>query len=105
MLQSLPAHQRGIFVLREVMGCSASETAQILELSVLAVNSALQRARAAVSDGVGRPGPLLRERVERYARAIERADLATSSSTPNRGWSPSSRPPPEVSDESGPLRS
>jgi RNA polymerase sigma-70 factor, ECF subfamily len=76
MLQLLPASQRGVFVLREVMGCSASETALVLELSVSAVNSALQRARAALTGGLSRPGRLPRERVENYAQAIERADVA-----------------------------
>ncbi len=76
MLQALPAAQRGVFVLREVLGWSAAETAQVLQLSVPAVNSSLQRARAAVSAGAGRPGPLSGGRVERYAKAIERADVA-----------------------------
>lgn len=75
MLQALPARQRGVFVLREVMGCSASETAQVLETSVPSVNSALQRARAALGDGAARPRDLQPERIERYARAIERADV------------------------------
>lgn len=75
MLQTLPARQRAVFVLREVMGCSASETAEVLGASVPAVNSALQRARAAVGGGAVRPGPPPPDRVERYARAIEDADV------------------------------
>lgn len=78
MLQVLPARQRGVFVLREVMGWSASQTAQVLESTVPAVNSALQRARVAVGQEAARPRPLHRdqvERVERYARAIEHADV------------------------------
>ena len=79
MLQALPARQRGAFVLREVLGCTAAETAAVLETSVPAVNSALQRARAALDAGCRhhhcRPGQLEPERVERYARAIERADV------------------------------
>jgi RNA polymerase sigma-70 factor (ECF subfamily) len=78
MLQVLPARQRGAFVLREVLGCTASEAAAVLETSVPAVNSALQRARAALAPAAGSitaPAPLERERVERYARAIERADV------------------------------
>jgi RNA polymerase sigma-70 factor, ECF subfamily len=78
MLQALPARQRGVFVLREVLGCTAAETAVVLETTVHAVNSALQRARAAVSSaGVTgtTAGSLAPDRVERYARAIERADV------------------------------
>ena len=83
MLQLLPARQRGAFVLREVLGCSAAETATVLETSVPAINSALQRARAALAPAAGAgavagaaSGSLEPERVERYARAIERADVA-----------------------------
>jgi RNA polymerase sigma-70 factor (ECF subfamily) len=43
---------------------------------VSAVNSALQRARAAVRDRTSRPAPLRPGTVERYARAIEEADVA-----------------------------
>jgi len=76
VLQALPPRQRGVFILRDVLGHSAAETAAILELSVAAVNSALQRARAAVRDRTSRPTRLRRETVERYARAIEQADVA-----------------------------
>jgi RNA polymerase sigma-70 factor (ECF subfamily) len=75
MLQALPPRQRGVFVLREVMGYSASETAEVLESSVPAVNSALQRARTGIGGGPARPCPLQADRVERYARAIEQADV------------------------------
>jgi len=76
VLQALPPRQRGVFILRDVLGHSAAETAAILELSVTAVNSALQRARAAVRGRASRPAPLRDETVERYARAIEQADVA-----------------------------
>jgi RNA polymerase sigma-70 factor (ECF subfamily) len=78
MLQALPARQRGAFVVREVLGCTAVETAAVLGTSVPAVNSALQRARAALNaaDPAATAGaPIEPERVERYARAIEHADV------------------------------
>lgn len=74
VLQALPPRQRGVFILRDVLGHSAAETAAVLELSVTAVNSALRRARVAVRGQASRPAPLRRETVEDYARAIERAD-------------------------------
>lgn len=75
VLQTLAPRQRGVFILRDVLGYSAAETAAILELSVTAVNSALQRARAAVGN-TSRPARLRSETVEHYARAIEQADVA-----------------------------
>jgi RNA polymerase sigma-70 factor, ECF subfamily len=83
-VQHLPPRQRAVLILRDVLGWSASETAEVLEGSVAAVNSALQRARTRLQE-LGRPGhhdwaPLTpatdeeRLLVQRYMDAHARAD-------------------------------
>ena len=80
-LQLLPARQRAALILRDVLGFSASEAAEALDLTAAAVNSALQRARAALANP-GRDVELIREPdrsesevVDRYAAAFEQADV------------------------------
>ncbi|MEV4351378.1 RNA polymerase subunit sigma-70 [Actinoplanes sp. NPDC049596] len=82
-LQYLPARQRAVLLLREVLGFSAAEVAGMLGMSVAAVKSALQRARARLDevdpdpDSVVEPvEPRARELLGQYIAGFENADLA-----------------------------
>lgn len=81
-LQLLPAKQRAVLILRDVVGWEASECATLLDLSVAAVNSALQRARATLAARADtRTAPVVvddratTELLARYVRAWEHADV------------------------------
>jgi RNA polymerase sigma-70 factor, ECF subfamily len=80
-LQYLPPKQRAVLLLREVLAFPAAEVAETLGLSVPAVKSALQRARARLDevapsrDDVLEPSePRARELLERYMAAWAAAD-------------------------------
>jgi RNA polymerase sigma-70 factor (TIGR02960 family) len=79
-LQVLTPRQRAVLILRDVLGLSAAEVAAVLELSVAAVNSALQRGRSrlpADRDCVAEPSEAReRELLDRYVAAFENADVA-----------------------------
>ena len=86
-LQLLPANQRAVLILREVLGFSAQEVADSLDTTVASVNSALQRARKTVEERVPEESQQetlraigdaeLRELVDRYVDAWERNDVET----------------------------
>ncbi|WP_345346435.1 sigma-70 family RNA polymerase sigma factor [Actinoallomurus liliacearum] len=85
-IQHLPPRQRAVLILRDVLGWPAAETAALLEMSVAAVKSALQRARPVLREHLperravqASATPLAereRELLRRFMAAHERADVA-----------------------------
>jgi RNA polymerase sigma-70 factor, ECF subfamily len=81
-LQHLPPRQRAVLILREVLRWKASEVAELLETTVASVNSALQRARSALSardvsatSGSQPMDEAQRALLDRYVDAFERYDM------------------------------
>jgi RNA polymerase sigma-70 factor (ECF subfamily) len=84
-LQHLPANQRAVLILREVLGFSAQDTAESLDTTVASVNSALQRARKTVDERLPEQSqqatlralgdPALRDLVQSYVDAMDRGDV------------------------------
>jgi RNA polymerase sigma-70 factor (ECF subfamily) len=85
-LQHLPPRQRAVLIVRDVLGWPADETAKLLDVSVAAANSALQRARLTLRQRLpergadwtpaSAPDPDEREILRRYVEAFQRADVA-----------------------------
>jgi RNA polymerase sigma-70 factor, ECF subfamily len=81
-LQHLPARQRAVLILREVLRWQAAEVAELLDTTVASVNSALQRARATLAgrDLSGPPvaevmSPQQQNLLELYVEAFEKYDI------------------------------
>ena len=82
-LQYLPARQRAVLILRDVLRWRAAEVAELLGITTAAVNGMLQRARARLEqaapaeDEIHEPAdPGDRALLDRYAAAFENADIA-----------------------------
>ena len=83
-IQHLPPRSRAVLIVRDVLGWSAKDTAALLDMSVAAANSTLQRARAALQEHLPArrtewsagtdPSTAERALVARYVEATERGD-------------------------------
>lgn len=91
-IQHLTPQARAVLILRDVLDWSARDTAEVLETSTAAVNSALQRARGALAERLPAeraewpaattdPTAAERELLRRYMDASDRADVAALKAT------------------------
>jgi RNA polymerase sigma-70 factor (ECF subfamily) len=107
VIQLLSPQQRAVLILRDVLGWSAQETAELLEVSVVAANSALQRARATLREKLPSRRPewpagadasaAERELLRRYVEACEKADIGAFESLLREDAVCRMPPQPEVS--------
>jgi RNA polymerase sigma-70 factor, ECF subfamily len=79
-IQQLPGRQRAVLILRDVLGWTAPEAAELLDSTVAAVNSALQRARATIDRELPATEPVPdaaaeRDLLRRYVDAWQRVDI------------------------------
>ncbi|MEA2592373.1 MAG: hypothetical protein QOD62_2204 [Actinomycetota bacterium] len=86
-MQVLPPRQRAVLIVRDVLGMPATETASLLDTSVAAANSALQRARATMQEhlpsrrlewSASEPSAEERALLEQFIDAHERCDAAAA---------------------------
>ncbi|WP_406632733.1 sigma factor-like helix-turn-helix DNA-binding protein [Amycolatopsis sp. WGS_07] len=102
-MQTLPPAQRAVLLLRDVLAFPAAEVAEMMDMSVAAVKSSLQRARARLAEADSGPedvvepsSPQARRLLDTYVTAFERADVsgltnvlrldATLELLPSRTW-------------------
>jgi RNA polymerase sigma-70 factor (TIGR02960 family) len=102
-MQTLPATQRAVLLLRDVLEFPASDVAEMLDTSVQAVKSSLQRARTRLAEAAPIPedvvepsAPEARRLLDTYVLAFETADVkaltavlrtdATLELVPARSW-------------------
>jgi hypothetical protein len=102
-MQTLPPTQRAVLLLRDALSFPAAEVADMLDMSVAAVKSSLQRARARIAraapdrDDLVEPStPAARRLLDAYVTAFETADVdlltavlradATLELVPSRAW-------------------